>query len=114
FLADDIIAVVPRSGQGESVDLTKGLLANNGVIVAISYNVKYGAYDVRVKRGELSQLIGQTYVNCVFNTAIPDKDGMIVKGTVFVGDKGVADVVVSDGEVVTKTDANGVYYLPSA
>ncbi|RZF59920.1 calcineurin-like phosphoesterase C-terminal domain-containing protein [Sphingobacterium corticibacterium] len=114
FLADDIISFVPRSGQGETVDLPIGSLTDNGVIVAISDNVKDGAYDIRVKRGELSQLIGKTYVNFVFNTDIPDKDGMTVKGTVFVGDKGVADVVVSDGEVVTKTDANGVYYLPSA
>ena len=44
---------------------------------------------------------------------IPDKEGMTVKGRVYSGDKGVADVVVSDGVLVTKTDADGLYYLPS-
>ncbi|MBL1409335.1 calcineurin-like phosphoesterase C-terminal domain-containing protein [Sphingobacterium faecale] len=44
---------------------------------------------------------------------IPDKDGMTVKGVVLSNNTGVANVVVSDGIVVTKTDVNGIYYLPS-
>src|SRR5690606_32770810 len=45
---------------------------------------------------------------------IPDKEGMTVKGRVYSGEgTGVPDVVVSDGIVVAKTDANGIYYLPS-
>ena len=45
--------------------------------------------------------------------AIPDQAGMTVKGRVYCGKKAVADVVVSDGVIVTKTDKDGVYYLPS-
>ncbi len=44
---------------------------------------------------------------------IPDKTGMTVKGRVYHGDQGVPNVVVSDGVVVTRTDKDGIYYLPS-
>lgn len=44
---------------------------------------------------------------------IPDKAGMTVKGIIHVKGIGIANVVVSDGVEVTKTDAKGIYYLPS-
>lgn len=44
---------------------------------------------------------------------VPDKAGMTVKGTVLSNGNGVPNVVVSDGIVITKTDSNGIYYLPS-
>ncbi len=45
---------------------------------------------------------------------LPDKEGMTVKGRVTSEGVGVPGVVVSDGIAVTTTDANGIYYLPSA
>ncbi|GAB3431119.1 calcineurin-like phosphoesterase C-terminal domain-containing protein [Niabella aquatica] len=45
---------------------------------------------------------------------LPDVPGMTVKGRVQCNGAGVPGVVVSDGLEVTLTDANGVYYLPSA
>lgn len=46
---------------------------------------------------------------------IPDKEGMTIKGIVYSGDgTGIPNVVVSDGIKVTKTDTDGIYYLPSA
>ena len=44
---------------------------------------------------------------------IPDIAGMTVKGTVKAAGIAVANVIVSDGIEVTKTDQNGVYYLAS-
>ncbi len=45
---------------------------------------------------------------------IPDKAGMTVKGIIHSKGTGIPNVVVSDGIAMTKTDANGVYYLPSS
>jgi hypothetical protein len=69
---------------------------------------------VSVKRGTQSALLGSTILNLYFNANIPNKTGMTIKGSVYAGGVGLANVVVSDGFEVTKTDANGVYYLPSA
>lgn len=44
---------------------------------------------------------------------VPDKDGYNIKGVVYCGTKAVKDVVVSDGDVVTKTDEDGRYYINS-
>lgn len=44
---------------------------------------------------------------------VPDQDGKNVKGVVYCGDIALKDVVVSDGDEVTKTDENGRYYLKS-
>ncbi len=42
---------------------------------------------------------------------VPDKDGYNIKGVVYEGQTPIADVVVSDGVSVVKTDENGRYYL---
>jgi hypothetical protein len=46
--------------------------------------------------------------------SLPDKAGMTVKGVVHADGKGIPDVVVSDGIAITKTDAQGIYYLPAS
>ncbi len=48
------------------------------------------------------------------NNYLPDIAGMTVKGTVQCNGVGVPGVVVSDGVLVTTTDARGIYYLPSS
>ncbi|HMR83874.1 MAG TPA: calcineurin-like phosphoesterase family protein [Niabella sp.] len=45
---------------------------------------------------------------------IPDKAGMNVKGIVHANGSGIPNVVVSDGIAMTKTDAQGIYYLASS
>jgi hypothetical protein len=83
----------------------------------ITFNVpeamSSGNYKITVKRGNDSLVLGTTNLEIVFNASIPDKAGMTVKGVVYANDAGVANVVVSDGIQVTKTDSNGIYYLPS-
>lgn len=44
---------------------------------------------------------------------VPDREGMTVKGMVACEGRGVAGAVVSDGVNVTKTDADGLYWLPT-
>jgi len=45
--------------------------------------------------------------------SVPDQPGTTVKGAVLCEGKGVADVVVSDGYEVTRTDADGYFWLNS-
>ncbi|MCO7107272.1 metallophosphoesterase N-terminal domain-containing protein [Alistipes shahii] len=45
--------------------------------------------------------------------SLPDRSRMTVKGYVLCGDKGVKDVVVSDGTNVVRTDSKGRYWLPT-
>lgn len=49
------------------------------------------------------------------SVVIPDKEGMTVKGIVLnsATRQPVADVTVSDGRLCTRTDENGIYYLPT-
>lgn len=44
---------------------------------------------------------------------LPNKQGMNVKGWCHSNNTGIAGVVVSDGDEVTVTDADGIYYLSS-
>lgn len=53
-------------------------------------------------------------VNNEESNALYEKDGFMVMGTVTCDGNGVAGVAVSDGTNVTKTDAHGRYWLPSA
>lgn len=77
-------------------------------------NIVADSYRVSVKRGTQTFLLGTTILNLYFNANIPDKAGMTVKGSVYANGVGLANVVVSDGFEVTKTDEKGIYYLPSA
>ena len=48
-----------------------------------------------------------------FSAVVPDKAGMTIKGMVHSNGTGIPDVVVSDGNLITTTDQNGYYWLPS-
>ena len=49
-----------------------------------------------------------------FSTKVPDLEGYSVKGQVYADCRPLAGVVISDGRNVTKTDKNGMYWLPSS
>lgn len=72
-----------------------------------------GNYKIAVVRDNENLYLGTTLVNITADIEIPDIDGMTVKGIVHCDGIGINGVVVSDGEEVTTTDANGIYYLPS-
>ena len=71
-------------------------------------------YNVSIRRDEATQsLFDMTIYLQSVNTNVPDKAGMNLKGMVYCGSKGVADVLVTDGVNFTKTDSNGHYWLNS-
>lgn len=86
---------------------------SNIVIVLPEDLISGSTYRVTVKRGTQSSTLGSTVINIYFNANIPDREGMTIKGSVYAAGIGLANVVVSDGFEVTKTDENGIYYLPS-
>ena len=49
-----------------------------------------------------------------FSTTVPDMAGYTVKGQVYADYRPLEGVVISDGRNVTKTDKNGMYWLPSS
>ena len=53
-------------------------------------------------------------VGMSFSTKVPDLEGYTVKGQVYADCRPLAGVVISDGRNVTKTDKNGMYWLPSS
>src|SRR5690606_25748570 len=115
FAMGDKIMFHPTTGgtQGRiSVDVSS--VAASSVVVILPDDIASTRYDIYVGREDKTFRLGTSTFNLVFNADIPDKEGMTVKGTVYAAGAGLADVVVSDGFAITKTDANGVYYLPSA
>lgn len=88
--------------------------AETSVVFDIPTDMKSGSYKLYACRGTKRISLGTIAVTIAADVSVPDKDGMTVKGVVYCGGKGVANVPVSDGVEVTTTDAKGIYYLPSA
>ncbi|MBQ7750041.1 MAG: calcineurin-like phosphoesterase C-terminal domain-containing protein [Bacteroidales bacterium] len=73
-----------------------------------------GTYTIYIRRGPDEALVGPVNFTLIVRVEILPKEGYNVYGRISCGDEGVAGVVVSDGIEVTRTDANGVYYLNSS
>lgn len=75
--------------------------------------LKSGTYKFYIKRGAKRDLIGTVIINIV-EKQIDIESGTTIYGTVTTADGSpVENVVVSDGEITTKTNAEGVYQLKS-
>ena len=71
-----------------------------------------GDYTLHIKRGETAKKVGKTRI-VVRSGGSVNPEGATVYGIVSCGGKGVKDVVISDGVLVTKTDKDGIYRLNS-
>lgn len=112
FAVGDKIIFTPTSGPSVTFTLTQAEAGH--IAFKLPSELKSGSYRIGVQRGTSSLTLGSSSIEIVFNASIPDKPGMTVKGVVYSGGTGLANVVVSDGVEVTKTDKDGIYYLPSA
>ncbi len=72
-----------------------------------------GSYVFYITRGEAEQKVCNITVWLTAEFDIPDREGFNIKGVVFCGKEGLADVAVSDGFTTTVTDENGYYWLDS-
>jgi hypothetical protein len=114
FAVNDIIEFVLTSDAGSSWNATVSSVTAQTATFSLPAGISSGSYRLTVKRGTESMVIGTLTVNVITGTTIPDRPGMTIKGIVYSDGEGVPGVVVSDGYEVSVTDADGIYYLPSA
>ncbi len=113
FKQGDLITFSPRDNQSQIITLPIASISPEGIILNTTSDFKKGFYTIALKRGNNYRQLGASNFQFIFNPSIPDIAGKTVKGTVYSNGKGVANVIVSDGVEVAKTDENGIYYLSS-
>ena len=81
---------------------------------AVPQDITDGKYNLSIRRGEQTQQLFTTTVTVQsVDNKVPSKQGYNIKGMVYCGDKGVEGVLVTDGVEITKTNADGHYWLNS-
>lgn len=81
---------------------------------AVPQDIIAGKYTLSIRRDDRTQELFATNVTVQsVNFRVESKAGYNLKGMVYCGTKGVKDVLVTDGVSITKTDANGHYWLKS-
>jgi hypothetical protein len=112
FAAGDKLLFVSQTDPTKSYTfIIKSATAESCIFTAPG-SFDNGNYRITASRGTNSVYINSTRVE-FSPISIPDKAGMTIKGFVHVNMVGLANVVVSDGLEVVKTDTNGIFYLPS-
>jgi hypothetical protein len=112
FVVGDTLTFV--SATGTEYKTMVSATTDNTMSFTMPTDFVSGSYYFYVTRGAAKVSLSKPAVQVIVNFNIPDKTGMTVKGVVYCNGVGVAGVEVSDGVEVTTTDANGIYYLPSA
>lgn len=114
FEAEDIIIFNAIDNPSVSINTSIASITADYITLRIPSNVvDHSRYRLIARRGSNSQVLGATVFNTVLRTDIPDHLGKTIKGVIHVEGTGLADVIVSDGCDVAKTDQDGVYYLSS-
>ncbi|ADY53715.1 metallophosphoesterase [Pseudopedobacter saltans DSM 12145] len=108
FAVGDKISFTPLF-DGKAVVIDVKSVTEGACLLRMPSSFVWGSYRISVTRGEKNMTLGDTKIEM----DIPDKTGMTVKGMVYATGVGLAGVIVSDGIEVTRTDENGIYYLPS-
>lgn len=110
-MGDKLVFVsVTDATKNFTVDLKS--VTTNSCTFTVPAGFTPNIYRITVVRGNQSLLLGSSTIEVPFQN-IPDLAGKTVKGTVYAAGVGIANVIVSDGIEVTKTDQNGIYYLSS-
>jgi hypothetical protein len=112
FSMGDKLVFVALTDTTKNFTIDLKSVTTNSCTFSIPNNFTANSYRITVIRGNQSLVLGSSTIEVPFKN-IADVVGMTVKGTIYAAGSGLANVVVSDGLEVTKTDQNGVYYLPS-
>ena len=75
--------------------------------------VTSGNYKVYIRRGEFNYYVGTMQITFLTALKIDPEPGTNVYGIVTCDGKGVPDVLVSDGSIFVKTNAEGIYQMKS-
>jgi 3',5'-cyclic AMP phosphodiesterase CpdA len=111
FDVSDVLAL--KANDGTVYTLAISAVASNSITFSIPAELNTGLYAFSVTRGNISESLNYLNIVIIANLTVPDVAGKNIKGVVYCGSKGVANIVVSDGFDVAATDENGIYYLSS-
>lgn len=104
--------LILRQGGGSSEARISSTDANSLTFI-VPRGVQEGACEFTLRRGEEEQVLGTADLVLSTSAVIPDKTGATIKGFVHCSGLGLANVLVSDGDLITETDADGFYWLES-
>ncbi|MDR2652469.1 MAG: calcineurin-like phosphoesterase C-terminal domain-containing protein [Prevotellaceae bacterium] len=111
FKTGDVLAL--KANDGTVYTLAVNVVTSNSITFSIPAELNTGLYAFSVTRENVSEALNYLNIIIVANLSIPDISGKNIKGVVYCGSEGIANVIVSDGFDVTITDENGIYYLSS-
>ncbi|MDQ8005541.1 MAG: calcineurin-like phosphoesterase family protein [Pedobacter sp.] len=113
FAVGDKLIFVSQTDATKSFTVEIKSVTTNSCTFTVPTGFLAASFRISITRGNESATLGSSTIEIAFQN-IADVAGMTVKGSVFAGGVGLANVIVSDGVEVTKTDQNGIYYLKSA
>nr|WP_292960146.1 calcineurin-like phosphoesterase family protein [Muricauda sp. UBA7809] len=113
FQIGDKIEWISTSDETKTYTATIDSTDEGSAVLVLPPQIVSGGYRLVLSRNGETLTLGSVQLNIVADTDIPDIEGMTVKGIVFSNGIGVPGIVVSDGQQVTTTDEDGIYYLPS-
>ena len=110
FRATDVLVL---SQGDDSWEITPSEVDDLSLTFIVPAGVAEGESSFTLRRGTESQELGTADLFLSTSAVVPDKEGMTIKGIVHANGRGIADVLVSDGDLITRTDENGFYWLAS-
>lgn len=107
--------VIVLMNTAESFDNQIKSIDKGSFTFTLDPKVTTGRYEMLVRRNSRTKIVGYINIDIIFDVVdIEPTDGNNVYGVVHCDGEGLADVVVSDGVEVVKTDKDGVYQFKSA
>lgn len=107
--------VIVLMNTAESFDNQIKSIDKGSFTFTLDQKVTTGRYEMLVRRNSRTKIVGYINIDIIFDVAdIEPTGGNNVYGVVHCDGEGLADVVVSDGVEVVKTDKDGVYQFKSA
>lgn len=101
FMATDKLLLEQGGGKFEAP--VKGA-DDSSLTFTIPQNAADGDCEFTLQRGAEEQALGSAKLNLSLGgVTVPDKEGATIKGIVHLAGQGIADVLVSDGDLITKT-----------
>lgn len=107
--------VIVLMNTAESFDNQIKSIDKGSFTFTLDPKVTTGRYEMLVRRNSRTKIVGYINIDIIFDVAdIKPTGDNNVYGVVHCDGEGLADVVVSDGVEVVKTDKDGVYQFKSA
>lgn len=107
--------VIVLMNTAESFDNQIKSIDKGSFTFTLDSKVTTGRYEMLVRRNSRTKIVGYINIDIIFDVVdIEPAGGNNVYGVVHCDGEGLADVVVSDGIEVVKTDKDGVYQFKSA